>query len=68
VKDWQPDGHVTVSNSDCRTDIRAGDSCSVRSDRSADPVPDTGDYIYAPGDGQVTASRDMRVIKRDAIS
>lgn len=31
-------------------------------------MPDTGDYIYAPSDGQVTASHDMRVIKRDALS
>jgi hypothetical protein len=33
-----------------------------------DSMPDTGDYIYAPSDGQMTASRDMRVIKRDALS
>jgi hypothetical protein len=30
VKGWQADGDVTVSNGDCRTDIRAGDAYSVR--------------------------------------
>jgi hypothetical protein len=50
--------------------LTAGIPCpsAVYPDRSADPIPDTGDYIYAPSDGQVTASRDMRVIKRDALS
>ena len=51
-------------------DLAAGIPCpsAAYPDRSADPMPDTGDYIYAPSDGQVTASRDMRIIKRDAIS
>jgi hypothetical protein len=50
--------------------LAAGIPCpsAAYPDRSADPMPDTGDYIYAPSDGQVTASRDMRIIKRDAIS
>jgi hypothetical protein len=30
VNGWQADGDVTVSNGDCRTDIRAGDAYSVR--------------------------------------
>ena len=30
MKGWQADGDVTVSNGDCRTDIRAGDAYSVR--------------------------------------
>jgi hypothetical protein len=49
--------------------LAAGIPCpsAVYPDRSADPLPDTGDYIYAPSDGQVTASHDLRVIKRDAI-
>jgi hypothetical protein len=51
-------------------DLTAGIPCpsAVYPDRSADPMPDTGDYIYAPSDGQVTASHDMRVIERDALS
>jgi hypothetical protein len=50
--------------------LAAGIPCpsAAYPNRSADPMPDTGDYIYAPSDGQVTASRDMRIIKRDAIS
>lgn len=50
--------------------LSAGIPCpsAVYPDRGADPMPDTGDYLYAPSDGQVTASHDMRVIKRDALS
>jgi hypothetical protein len=50
--------------------LAAGIPCpsAAYPNRGADPMPDTGDYIYAPSDGQVTASRDMRIIKRDAIS
>lgn len=50
--------------------LAAGVPCpsAVYPDRSADPLPGTGDYVYAPSHGQVTASRDMRIIKRDAIS
>lgn len=37
-------------------------------DRGPDPLPDTGDYIYAPAGGQVTASHDIRIIQRNAMS
>jgi hypothetical protein len=51
-------------------DLTAGLPCpsAVYPDRGADPLPDAGDYVYAPSDGQVTASHDVRVIKRDALS
>jgi hypothetical protein len=32
------------------------------------PFPVDGDYLYAPSNGQVTAARDVRVIRREAIS
>lgn len=34
----------------------------------SNPFPVDGDYLYAPSNGQVTATRDLRVIKRDALS
>lgn len=52
-------------------DLTAGIPCpsaAYPANAGLDSMPDTGDYIYAPSDGQVTASRDMRIIRRDALS